>query len=240
MVVLCIMHIYAHILAAEDDEAEGCANCGGPYLCKCPRIRVAPCATFLEPDGLAQQIDFVSCISPIPRGGRGAEKRGIEVENGGGKDGAARRRIRVHRYPSFAKVGKAGKILAVKPVPSVLLLGRGRRERTISISRRDFSYIARHIERFTSNLFLSFRGNRSPMTFSHSFLGGSMRFSARSVRQISVRRSCSRRLLPFRQERVQARRGQPPFFHRPIVAWRWLPPPLGCELARPMGGAERR
>lgn len=46
--VLCIMHIYAHILAVEDDEAgrRGFGKLRAPYLCKCLRIRVAPCATF--------------------------------------------------------------------------------------------------------------------------------------------------------------------------------------------------
>lgn len=42
------MHIYAHILAVEDDEAgrRGFGKLRAPYLCKCLRIRVAPCATF--------------------------------------------------------------------------------------------------------------------------------------------------------------------------------------------------
>ena len=47
--VLCIMHIYAHILAAEDDEAgrRGFHKLREPYLCKCSGIRVTACAIFL-------------------------------------------------------------------------------------------------------------------------------------------------------------------------------------------------
>lgn len=43
------MHIYAHILAVEDDEAgrRGFHKLREPYLCKCSGIRVTPCTIFL-------------------------------------------------------------------------------------------------------------------------------------------------------------------------------------------------
>lgn len=53
-VVSCIMHIYAHILAAKDDGSggegaglgRGFRRLRGPYLCKCSHTRVAPSAAF--------------------------------------------------------------------------------------------------------------------------------------------------------------------------------------------------
>lgn len=59
LIVLCIMHIYAHILAVEDDEAgrRGFHKLRGPYLCKYGHSRYTlyhfPCRSFV------QQIDFV-------------------------------------------------------------------------------------------------------------------------------------------------------------------------------------
>lgn len=141
MVVLCIMHIYAHILAAEDDEAEGCANCGGPYLCKCIpafALHLAPLSS--NPMVSPSKLTSLAVSSRSQEG-----ERSGKTGNRGGKRGEERRgkmarqeegytRYRVHRYPSFAKVGKAGKTVAVKP--SVLLLGRGERENNLDIATR--------------------------------------------------------------------------------------------------------
>lgn len=94
LVVLCIMHIYAHILAAEDDEAgpgEGCANCEDRIYANA-RAFVLHLAPLSLPTFLTQQIDFVSSLSlyfPIPRwGGGGKRRRGRKVGNRGeGKQG---------------------------------------------------------------------------------------------------------------------------------------------------------
>lgn len=95
------MHIYAHILAAEDDEAgpgEGCANCEDRIYANA-RAFVLHLAPLSLPTFLTQQIDFVSSLSlyfPIPRWGRGEEKKGEKSresrrrKTGERKDGAPR------------------------------------------------------------------------------------------------------------------------------------------------------
>lgn len=78
---------------------------------------------------------------------------------------------------------KPGKIAAAEP-PS---------GRTISISRGAMRSPFRE-KRFTSNLFLSFRGNRSPITLSSSF--PSSRSLRRSARPYVSRETCSETLPP--------------------------------------------
>lgn len=145
MVVLCIMHIYAHILAAEDDEAEGCANCGGPYLCKCIpafALHLAPLSSnpMVSPSKLTSL-----AVSSRSREGERSGKTG----NRGGKRGEERWRGKKKDtrdtvfidIPPLQKSEKRGKQWRLS---LLFFFSGGGRERTISISRRDFSYIARH------------------------------------------------------------------------------------------------
>lgn len=108
--VLCIMHIYAHILAVEDDEAgrRGFGKLRAPYLCKCLRIRVAPCATFftdLSPSkltslesapNLARILYVIGGKKGATKGeGRGKDKVNEETEKPQNSD---RQKYRVEKW----------------------------------------------------------------------------------------------------------------------------------------------
>lgn len=91
------MHIYAHILAGEDDDTarRGLRKLRGPYLCKCSRIRLPPCATFLtglspsKLTSLQSRLNLpIVCVIGEKRGGRKVESKESERE-GKRKIGAA-------------------------------------------------------------------------------------------------------------------------------------------------------
>lgn len=196
--VLCIMHIYAHILAVEDDEAgrRGFGKLRAPYLCKCLRIRVAPCATFFTDLSLSK----LTSLESAPNFPRilyviGEKKKEPQREKKEGRIKSRKKRgnheTRIDGNIAWKNEKSRCQIClgfsfsravltrgAEKPEPEK---GKGsaerRREnatvkpppgRTITISRRATRSLYQE-ERFTSNLFLSFRGNRSPMTFCPSF-----------------------------------------------------------------------
>lgn len=117
--------------------------------------------------------------------------------------------------------------------------------RTITISRRATRSLYQE-KRFTSNLFLSFRGNRSPMTFCPSFppfrssmlvrpyafheacteiLPPTKPFGSRCTSSVCFVRVVSLEPTPFAQAA----------FHRPIDVEPSRLPPLDVELARPIG-----
>lgn len=63
----------------------GSCKLRGPYLCKCPRIRVAPCATFLPPIFLrpSKLTSLATSLSLFPSK---EEERERKVGNRGGKE----------------------------------------------------------------------------------------------------------------------------------------------------------
>lgn len=124
----------------------------GPYLCKCPRARVALRAAF--PARRCAGLEFASLRPGLPLHTFARRKKILARRRG--RNFATGRNL-------LASDSEREKPEQKRGPPS---------ERIISVSRRTSvsSVLYARRKRFTSNLFLSFRGNRSPMTSSLSFL----------------------------------------------------------------------